>query len=314
MLRAHHLATVLLTSIGGGMMDAPANAGQGFGPRAFQLVPDGSNVLSTYVIRLEGNQGYEPGSVFQRGDVTINLAVAQYTRAFEIGGNQGAIFGVLPYGEVSGSLDAKILGRIEGHASGFFDAQVGVVYGLIGSPALALPAYAQFEPGFQLGALANVYVPIGKYDSDKALNTGSNRWAAMFGLPMSYNIGSSLVAPDLGTIELLPSVTVFGDNNDPFGPADTTGQRPLFTAEGHITRNLNKMIWLSLDGMYTYGGESTSDGRAGGDVQNHFAVGGTINVNFSPSFSMKASYGEIIYNHNDKAEGRMFRLMGTGVF
>ena len=74
------------------------------------------------------------------------------------------------------------------------------------------------------------------------------------------------------------------------------------------------MIWVSLDGFYSYGGETTTDGVLNDDVQDALAVGGTMNLAFGPAFSMKASYGEVVYRNDAGPDGRMFRIMATGAF
>ncbi len=306
-------AAAAMTLVG---VAAATAASQGYGPRAFQLVPDNSHILTLYGLHLNGNQTFAPGAVLEGGDIDVSAAVVQYTQPFEIAGSQGAIVAALPFGTISGTVETpwSRFPKFEKSQSGLFDAQILAVMGLVGSPSMGPQEYAAYDPSFQLGVLANVYAPIGAYDADRILNPGSNRWAVQFGAPMTLNLGTSLLAPNLATLELLPAVTVFGDNDDPFGPADVTGQRPLMTVEGHITRNLNRLIWISADAFYSYGGETTTDGALNDDIQNALGVGGTLNLTLGPAFSMKASYGEIVYRNDHGPEGRMFRIMATGAF
>ena len=305
------LAAISLAGAGAAMA-----AGPGYGPRAFQLVPDNAHLLTLYGLHLNGNQTFDPGAVLEGSEIDVSLAVVQYTQPFEIAGSQGAIVAALPYGTISGSVETpwSRFPKLEASESGVFDAQILAVMGLIGSPSMSPQEYAAYDPGFQLGVLANVYTPVGDYDADRVLNPGSNRWAVQFGAPMSFAIGKSLLAPHLTTLELMPAVTLFGDNNDPFGPAGVTGQRPLLTVEGHVTQTLNRLIWVSLDGFYSYGGETTTDGVFNDDVQDALGVGGTMNLTFGPAFSMKASYGEVVYRNDSGPDGRMFRIMATGSF
>jgi hypothetical protein len=116
------------------------------------------------------------------------------------------------------------------------------------------------------------------------------------------------------TLELHPSLIFFGDNSDPFGGAGSTGQEPLLKIEGHVTRNLNSTIWVSLDGLYEYGGETSTDGASNNDVQESFGLGVTANFTFSPSFSVKASYGNNVYSNQDGGNGHAFRVISSFVF
>lgn len=295
---------------------AGAAAAQGYGPRALQLVPEGSNVVTLYGMAMNGNQSIEPGSVVKGSDIDVTLGIAQYTRAIRLpSGQQGALVVALPYGRIDAGLETNLPGGgVRVRRSGLFDPQVALVVGLVGSPSLPMPKYAMFKPGFALGVMTNVYVPLGAYDSARAVNTGSNRWAIQFGAPMSFNFGRSLVTPDHGTFELLPAVTFYGNNNDPFGPPEQTGQRPLFTLESHLTKNLNRMTWVSLDGNYTNGGASITDGLRGDNRQESFSIGGSLNLSFSPAFSAKLSYGGVLARNENGPEGSMWRLMGSYVF
>ena len=296
---------------------APAVSAQGYGPRALQLVPENSNVITVYGMALDGNQSIEPGLVLKGSDIDVTMGIAQYTRAFRLpGGQQGAFVVALPYGKIDGAVETNLPGHplFKGSRSGLFDPQVALVIGLVGSPSLPMPKYAMFKPGFALGVMTNIYVPVGSYDAGRAINTGTNRWAFQFGAPMSFNFGRSLVTPDHGTFELLPAVTVYGNNNDPFGNAEETGQRPLFTLESHLTKNVNRMAWVSLDSFYSNGGASVSDGLRNDDRQESFSIGGTLNMTFSPAFSAKLTYGEVLARNANGPEGSMWRLMASYVF
>ncbi|WP_199556493.1 transporter [Sandaracinobacteroides hominis] len=313
----HHNRLARLAALLCGLLLAAAAGAQGYGPRALQLVPENSNVVTVYGVALNGNQSIEPGSVVKGSDIDVTLGIAQYTRAFRLpGGQQGAVVVALPYGRIDARMDTNLPDRprLEAHRSGLFDPQVALVVGLVGSPSLPMPDYARFRQGFALGVMTNLYVPLGSYESARAINTGSNRWAVQFGAPMSFNFGKSLITPDHGTFELLPAVTFYGNNNDPFGAAERTGQRPLFTLESHLTKNVNRMAWVSLDGMYSNGGASITDGLRADNRQESFAIGGSLNLTFSPAFSAKLSYGGVLARNENGPEGGMWRLMGSYVF
>jgi len=133
------------------------------------------------------------------------------------------------------------------------------------------------------------------------------------GMPMAWYLGQSFLDPALTTIELLPSVHLFGDNDDPRG-AKTTSQDPLLRIEAHVTRNLHKAVWVSLDGQYVYGGETSADGRDNDDTQRAFELGGTVNVAFSRSASVKLSYGEVVSRNDQGPDGYMVRLIANVAF
>jgi hypothetical protein len=294
------------------MLPAGSVLAQGDGPRAYQVVPNGTDLLTVFGMSLHGNQTAAAGSVVQGGDIDVDVGIVQFTHSFTMAGKQAAVFAVLPFGEVSGKVKPPF-NRIKGSSTGMGDVIVGGVLGLVGPPPLTLQEFVAYDPGFALGVLVKATLPTGSYDGDKFLNMGGNRWALQLGVPMGWYIGKSFIDPALATVELLPSVQFFGDNTDPRG-ANKTGQDPLFRLEAHVTRNVHKAVWLSLDGLYLNGGATSTNGRNNHDAQEAFELGGTVNVNFSTRASVKLSYGEVASRNDDGPDGEMARLQFNYVF
>ena len=174
--------------------------------------------------------------------------------------------------------------------------------------------YAAFQPGLSAGALGKVGLPTGAYDPDKLINLGTNRTWMQLGLPAGYTIGKSFFDPRLTTLEVLPSVVVYGDNDDPFGPATVTGQAPLMMLEAHATHNLSKAVWVSLDALWEYGGETSTDGVWNGDTQRSFGMGVTGFIATGRTSGLKISYGETLSANQYGADGSMVRLIWAVLF
>lgn len=292
---------------------APTNGSAvGFGSRAFQLVPDQANIVALYGFMLDGNTSADSSVVVPGSEINVNLGVLQYTHAFELKGQQSAAFGVLPGGRVDGSLDIARQTMSDDN-SGLGDAQVGAVFGLTGSPSLPLKQFMEFNPGFAAGILTLFTLPTGQYDESHALNVGANRWAAQFGTVLTWYQGNAMLDPHLRTFELLPSFTLYGDNEDPFG-ADITGQAAMFNLEGHITQNINQAMFLSVDALYSYGGETMTDEVDNDDRQSALMLGGSFSTMISRSTSIKLSYGEVISRNDNGPDGSMFRAVISVLF
>ncbi len=289
-----------------------ARAAMGDGPRAYQLIPDGMKTLAIYGIHTEGNQTADPGHIIKGADIDVDLAVLQYTHTFSIKGQQAAAFGALPFGEVEGSVNLPRR-SLSASSSGIGDLTVGCVFGIFGSPAVPLEQYATYEPGITFGVLTKLGMPTGEYDESEILNLGSNRWSVEIGLPTTYSIGTSLVDPKLTRFEILPSITFYTDNDDPYN-AGKCEQDPLFNLEAHIIQSLHQAVWISLDALYTYGGETTTDGLSDDNTQRSFALGATANVNLSQSLSFRLSYGETVEHNDDGLDGSMIRAILSFVF
>ena len=54
--------------------------------------------------------------------------------------------------------------------------------GLIGTPALAPAEFVQRPKSFQMVGIVGTTIPIGTYDSSRAINLGTNRWSFRLGV------------------------------------------------------------------------------------------------------------------------------------
>jgi hypothetical protein len=283
------------------------------GARAFFLVPDKTRILTFNLITQSGNQTLSLGEVVAGSDLDVTAGFVQFTQTFEFAGQQAGAFAALPYGYIEGSLDSA-LGGIEGTRAGTADPVIGAIFGLTGAPNLGLKEYVQYDPGFGAGLLVKVTVPVGSYDSNRTLNIGGNRWAFQLGLPMSYNFGSSLVDPDMTILELAPSVTFFGDNDDPSGAATNVSQDPLYKLEAHLSHNLSQKVWVSADALFSYGAETTTDGVKDGNTKKSLGLGATVNFAVAEGTQVKITYGEIVSSNNNGADGSGIRIVASWLF
>jgi hypothetical protein len=294
------------------LMGAPPALAQGDGARVYQAVPDGAQVLTAWGIFNDGNQSADPGSIVRGSSLDLNLGVVQYNKALSVDGRGVGVFAVLPFGSVEGTV-ALPQQSVTGHSSGIGDILLGGIWGLIGTDALSAEEYARFRPGFALAALGKLSLPTGTYDASKVINLGANRYSMQLGLPMVQYWGESFFDPALTGFELLPAVTFFGENDSPFG-ADTSKQAPIYKLEAHLTRNLNRAVWVSADALYTNGGETTTDGDKGNDRKRSFMLGATISSALSRSLSVRATYGEVVSRNDNGLDGKMLRVAAVFVF
>lgn len=288
------------------------------GPRAYFPLPAGTNVVNVIGLFESSNSSLDPATAIKGANLDLNIGVLQYTRTLNIGGQSGAIVAALPFGEVSG--EATIEGPLgnfsqtfKTSSSGIGDLNIGAIIGLVGSPAMTRQQYVQAKPGFAMGAMLFVTAPTGTYDPDKLINFGTNRWAIRLGAPLGWAIGGSYLAPNLTTIEFVPSVTFYTVNNDPFR-ADRRTQSALFRLESHITHNFSRAFWASVDLTANSGGATQTDGI---DDDNHKAWAGagvSLGMNFSPALGAYMSYGGIYAGNDAAPEGQGFRINLRALF
>ena len=173
----------------------------------------------------------------------------------------------------------------EREVSGLNDPRFRFSVNFYGAPALTLQEFANYQQDLIIGASVQVSAPLGRYDQDKLVNLGNNRW---------------FVKPDIGisktwgplTLELSTGVIFFSKNEDYFG-GKTLEQDPICSTQVHITYNLGRGVWAALSGTYDYGGRTTIDGVRSDELDNNSRAGVTLAlpVNRNNSIKLFASAG-----------------------
>ncbi len=282
------------------------------GARAYFLLPEDTDILS-----LTGTLLHAEAAGSQFGVIVVTTS---YRHSIDVAGNAGAILVGLPVGSLSASLDTGmgIVDLDTDLAQG--DLIIAGELGLLGSPSLAPMDYAQYKPGLRVGIAAKLFLPTGDYDSSRLLNMGGNRWSLEASLPISYVLGNTMVDPQLTTFEIVPSVQIFGDNNDPSPLTDPSGlaavstQEPLWKLEGHITRTFGPTVWAALDGYYELGGQVSADGVPVGSAKESLSLGATLGLVLSPSVALRLSYLEQVYSNVPNSVARGVQLTSAFAF
>jgi len=184
------------------------------------------------------------------------VAPVGYARTFVLFDRAAMAAVLVPMGRISGDVTLSALTFSE-QASGFGDPMAEFDINVIGKkPIKNLPDLLRYEPGFSLDLLADVAFPIGEYDNEQPLNLGQNRWYGRVAAPIVWQFGP-WVPGKRTTLEFLPSLWLFGSNDDYVG--HTLKTDPMFQLEGHLTRDLAKDLWASLDATWVEGGQASVD-------------------------------------------------------
>jgi hypothetical protein len=138
--------------------------------------------------------------------------------------------------------------------------------------------FPSYKQNVIVGLSLAVTAPLGRYDSGKLLNIGNNRWSIRPELGISKAFGPL-------TLELMPDVTIFTDNNDFLG--QVRHQDPLFSLQGHVIYNFGHGIWASASGTYYTGGSTTLGGSSQNDLQENFRAGATLSLPLGRHESIK---------------------------
>ena len=245
-------------------------------PRFYWKSLTGGRAVPVLFMSMSGNANpVDPGhTVIPEADFAANVALTGYAHTFTIADRAATAAVLVPMGRLSGG--AMLGGRtFDQSASGFGDPMVELGVNLVGPKAIRnMPDLLRYEPGFSLDVIADLYLPIGEYDASQPLNLGQNKWYGRIGTPVVWQLGP-WVPGRRTTLEFLPSLWLFGDNDDFVG--STLQTDPMFQLEGHLTRDFTADLWGSLDSTWVTGARASIDGMAG-EALNNLGAGLTLGL------------------------------------
>jgi len=270
-----------------------------------------ANAVPLIVNSVSGNTNpFDPAHTVTPGaDFDATLALVGYARTFSLFDRAAMAAILLPMGRISG--DVTVAGRtFNQSANGFGDPMLEFDVNVLGPPAQKnIPDALRYEPGFSVDLLADLALPIGDYDDDQPLNIGQNRWYGRLGLPIIWQLGA-WVPGRRTTLEFLPAVWLFGDNDDYVGQTMETD--PLFQLDAHLTRDFTERFWGSLDGAWYYGGKASINGDSG-EKLNNIGLGLTLGYQINDNLSVTVGYMSTV-NDSDPGDLQMDKFMVSLVY
>ena len=276
------------------------------GPRMYWNAPVGTNILQAYFWTASGNSlTPENTQVNPDFETDINIGVLGYNRIVDIAGHSAIATAVITGGKVSGSVPGYSLRS----SSGLGDLYLQGVVNLFGAPALSAEAFASYQQSTVLSLLVGVTAPTGAYKNDQALNLGMNRWNMRVGLPFMVTIGD-WVPGEITTLEILPSVWFYGDNDDYTGLGLNLEQDPMYTLEAHITRDITTSLFVSLDYFVQRIGDSFVNGLQTGTANTSDSLGVTVGYMFNAQTQFQLRYASTLSPNAEQGEleAKMFQF------
>ena len=267
-------------------------------PRAFANTPVGINFLIGAYGYSKGTLGTDPSVPLTDTEVKLNSAVLAYVRTLDLWGKAGKVDLIVPYTWAHGRAKLAGQGRTR-RVSGFGDPRLRFSMLLYGAPALSLEEFQDYKPDVIIGSSLEVTAPFGKYESDKLLNIGTNRWSFKPEVGISKTLGPV-------TLELSTGARFYTDNND-FLDGRTLQVKPLYSVQAHLIYSFTAGIWLGLDGLYYTGARGIIDGNQGESLENG-RIGVTLALPINRHNSVKLYGNTGVYSKT----GGDYDLIGLG--
>lgn len=264
-------------------------------PADFVPAPAGTTVGLLYLQHAERDSLYSHGhQILDDPRLDSNIGIARLVHYTTLGGVRVAPQIIQPFGRLEASQDTRALGD----ASGLGDTILAMPFWLIDDPQAR--SYLAIAP--------YLFLPTGRYDHDRALNLGENRWK--FDLQVGYVKGLTAA----WYLDLTGDVMFFGKNDDYSAARTTLEQKPLYQGQAALryqfTPGANAFVGLSQ----TWGGESRVAGVDLDDEtrQRKLSIGGSYFI--QPKTQLMVSLGRDLAVENGFKEAARLNIRLLQIF
>lgn len=250
-------------------------------PRAYANMPRGVNIAVGSYGYMKGDVVTEPSLPVEDFLITSHNLGAGYMRSFGLAGKLARIQVAIPYVFMDG--EARVSGdRITGNREGFGDLRMRFGVNLLGSPALNIKEFSQFQQKTIFGASLVVSVPTGIYYPDKRINIGTNRWG------FKPEVGISKRFEHVYA-ELYSGVWFYTENNEFLGN-NQLKQDPVVSFQGHASYFFKNQMWAGINVNWFSGGRTFVDQAPAGSIINSSRIGATFSMPLTKFQSLKFQF------------------------
>ena len=243
-------------------------------PRTYANTPVGMNFLAVAYSYSSGAVFMDPALPIEDVDGQVHLALARYIRTFSLFGKSAKLKALLPWSD--GHWDGLVEGEFRTRdVRGFADPRLSLDVLLSGAPALAASEFRSYEQEMVVGLRFDLVTPLGQYDSTKAINLGSNRWA------FHSEIGASKVYGKW-TIETAGGMWMYTDNDDFYG-GQNLSQKPFFVIKANVIRSVRPGLWWAVGMGYGQGGQTSINGEPRNTKQKNWRITAMVVFPISPT-------------------------------
>lgn len=267
---------------------------QDLDPRAYARIPVNVTVLIA-------GFGYSHGGIVTDATLPVEDLTAKIGspsigvfHSFSLFGQTAQVSAALPY--AWGDVSAIVGGTPQSTTrSGISDMRFRFSYLLLGAPATAPKDLAKAPRKTILGTSLSIVAPTGQYMPEKLINLGTSRWALKPELAISQPVGKRWL------IDVYAGLWLFTKNDSYYPGTSVRTQDPLGSFQGHISYNIQPLMWAALDMTFYTGGNSSIDGVPNKDRQSNSRIGATMVLPVGKRNSLKFAFstGAIIRSGAD---------------
>jgi hypothetical protein len=262
-------------------------------PHTYDNTPVGTNQIEVAYAYAHANAAIDTSLIVAGAKFNLNQGAITYTRYFGLVRHLLWVDASIPLAGLNGSVSGT---NIHGSVTGTGDSSYAVAALLRGGPALSVPQFADYKPTTTVGVSLTITAPTGKYNSNKILNLGSDRWSFKPEIALSHPFGPHQKWEG----EVYANSYFFTDNTSYHG-REILRQHALPGIEGHISYSFFDSLWASLDARYSFHGTTFLNGVNQNNSQQNFGLGSALNVSLNPRSSLGFIFEKALVHQNGPA-------------
>jgi hypothetical protein len=252
--------------------------------RSYMLLPIDYSLADMQVSNIETTKKIN-ASVTAKSE--LNMVYARYVDYFDVAGNLGAAYILLPYANNNG--DIRMGGNVLKYEKmdGLGDVKLFLGLGVYNMPALSKEQFKSYnKDGLKAACSVMLTLPTGTYDKSNLFNIGSNQTSVKPECNINYT-------QDKFVIEFSTGLTAYSDNKE-YTSTSKLSKDNLYHSEIHVSYNLTPKIWTGVDLFYAHGGKTYVNNIPGKDKQENLSAGLIMSYNISPGGYIKVNYQKTI--------------------
>ncbi len=274
---------------------------QQLSPRAYWPAPEGTTVLTLGYEYSSGDTLTDPSLPITGLNSDIHYAQAGIIHTFDFFGRTANAQFALPatWGKARGFAFDEFRERT---LAGVGDVRLRLAVNLLGAPTMNRAEFQALRanPRVQVGLSLAAVLPTGRYEEERLINVGTNR------VSVKPAVGIIIPLAAKWLLEFEAGMWLFTDDDEfVFGRRE---QEPIFSSEVHLVRRFRPGLWVSLDGNFYGGGQSTVAGVVREDLQRNSRVGVTAVVPIAPRHFLRGSLSTGLVTRSG-GDFRLFSLL-----
>ena len=271
-----------------------ALSAQDLSPRAYVITPVHGNAITLTYAYYQGQVLFDGIVPITGASATLSTPIATIYHSLNFFGRSANVTASIPYGV--GTFKGTAFGAEQSaYRSGLLDSIYRFSVNLKGGPAMTAADMRKWKQKTIIGISLKIIAPTGQYDSTKLINWGGNRWAFKpeFGYSHRWD---HWVLDGYGAVWFYTTNPEFFSRNVFVPGLQSQSEKPVVAFEGHLSYDIKPRLWISLDGNYWHGGETSLNGVPNPQtIQNSSRIGVTVSIPLRKHQTLKFSYNNGAY-------------------